>query len=157
MEADNRETEKCSAEIGSTPHLQEQPLLVLLNLIPSRTTNFIQLGLKFMFVDVVITKLPECFLSLLFFTLDHEPARTFWEEDNHNSLNGWGDKEDGKGDLIRAFGQDGVSSKVNARTDDGADRKHDLVESKDDATEMSWCSFLDVELREGKEPSDGDT
>lgn len=94
MEADNGETEKCSSKVCSSPHLKEQPLLILLELISRRATNLIQLSLELMFVNMVVSKSSECFLGFLFLALDHEPTRTFGKEDDHNGLDGRSHKKD---------------------------------------------------------------
>jgi hypothetical protein len=109
-----------------------------------------------MLINAVVPKFSKSFFGLLFFALDHELSRTF-AEDDHDGLGSWSDEEDSQRYLIRAFVKDIVCSKINASTHDGANGKHDLVEAKDDSSKMGWSRFLDVTLREGKEPSDRDT
>jgi hypothetical protein len=100
VEVEYGETEKCSTGIGTISHLEEPPLLILLNLVSGRNPNIIELSLEFMFIDAVILKLSKSFLCLLFFALGHELARTLRKEDNHDGLDSRSDEENSLRDLI---------------------------------------------------------
>ena len=157
METDHSQTEKGSSTVGTTPHLHKQPLLVLLELVPCRASNLVQLSLKFVLVNIAISESSQSFLGFLFLTLDHEPSGAFGEEDDHDALDCGSHEENGQWDLIGSLAHHGVRSKVNTCACDGTDRKHDLVETEDYTPEMGRSCLVDVELGESEEPSNGNT
>lgn len=154
MKANNRKTEQCSSQISSPPHLQPQPLLILLQLVPRRTLDLIQLSLELMFINRTSFQTSQRFLRFMFTAHDHQPSRRFREEDDHDGLYCWSDEEYCKRDLVGTFVEHCMSAKINGGASDGSDGEHHLVEAEDDSAEVSWCCFMDVELGEGEEPAD---
>ena len=77
VEANDGDTQQRPSTIRAAPHLEEDGFLVLLDLLAGRPPDFVQFGLEFGLVDVLVAELAERLLGLGVFAAYHEPARRF--------------------------------------------------------------------------------
>jgi hypothetical protein len=135
METNYRNRKQCPPQIRPPPHLQEQSLLILLELLPRRLTNLIKLSLKLELVNVGVAQAAQRPLGRVFLALRHQPARRLrGEEEHQDGLQSGRDEEDGQRNLVGVATFHGVGAEVDARADNGADGQHHLIHGEGDAS-----------------------
>lgn len=157
MEADNSEAKEGASEVGSPPHLKPWVSTVVRNLLLGRPLDGVELGLQLSGVNLRVAESSKGVCSLLSPALHHQPARALGEEDQYRGLKNRDNEENPKRDLICPSVRQGGCPLVNGGTHDGAARQHDLVKTEGNTSEVSWRSFIDIELGEGNEPANSNS
>lgn len=85
--------------------------------------------------------------------MSHKPSWTFREEDQRDRLDGRRNEEEGEWDPVGALIQHIVRSKINGCTNDGSNAELGLVNGENNAAQVSWGCFADVDLAKCQEPA----
>jgi hypothetical protein len=80
MKTHNGNRQERASEIGAPPHLQEQSLFIVLELLSGRLANLIEFGLELELVDVGIAQSTQRLFGFGFLALRHQPARALGRE-----------------------------------------------------------------------------